>query len=69
MSDVDRLSDTEKGILLSWFLYYMPSGMGAEPEPTKATRANIMREYPRIYNKLYGREIVKVVRCEDGSLI
>lgn len=40
-------------------LYY------ANPE----LRAKIMREVPRAYNAVVGREVIAVVRTEDGSRI
>lgn len=33
------------------------------------TRARFMRELPEAYNDIMGREIVQVVRAEDGSPI
>jgi hypothetical protein len=67
---MENLDSTEKDILLRWFLYYMPMGMGeTKAEPTEATRGEFMRQYPQIYNKFAGRDIVKVVRVSDNTPI
>lgn len=57
MADIDNLTQFEKDTLLNHLLYKMKMDM----------RGEIMEQYPMIYNKLCGREIVKVVRTEDGS--
>jgi len=59
MSDIDNLTFFEKDLLLSHFLYKMETNM----------RREIMEQYPAIYNKLCGREIVKVVHVKDGRLV
>jgi len=60
--DIDNLTSFEKDLLLRWFLYYLPMG-GDGAEPTFATRREFMVQYPAIYNKLAGREIVKVTQA------
>lgn len=54
---VERLTDHQCNTLIAWFTYYM--GMDQ--------RVRLMREMPEIYNKLVGREVVKVVYTEDGN--
>jgi hypothetical protein len=72
-SDIERLTSFDKDILLAWFLHYLPMGHdrnpdgSARPDETKATRYELMREFPSLYNRLCGREIVRVIRTEDGS--
>ena len=34
---------------------------------SQEARADVMRQVPEAYNAYFGREIVKVVRTEDGS--
>ena len=63
--DASKLTEYEKDLVLKWFLYYMPMGSTGREE-TGATRFEFMRQYPAIYNKLAGRDIVKVVR-HDGE--
>lgn len=50
------LTDIEIDTVISYFLYYM--GMDQ--------RAQLMSEYPRIYNKLMGKSVVKTVRVSDN---
>jgi len=50
------LTDIEIDTVISYFLYYM----GIEQ------RAQLMSEYPRIYNRLMGKSIVKTVRVSDN---
>ena len=66
---IENLSTTERDIILRWFLYYMPMGsMGDNPaEPTKATRYEFMRQFPAIYNKLAGSEVVRVIHVSTGA--
>lgn len=51
------LSDREKTEVLAWFLHYMEM-----PE-----RGRLMATYPEAYNKMAGREIVRVVRAETAE--
>lgn len=61
--NIDNLSGFEKDILLQWFLYHLPMGSYSEtPDMTLATRCNFKTSFPAIYNKLAGREIVKVTK-------
>jgi len=53
------LTDIEIDTVISYFLYYMGIGQ----------RAQFMSEYPRIYNKLMGKSIVKTVRISDDTEI
>jgi hypothetical protein len=56
MSDVDNISDREARILLAHFLHYLPQ---SDVEGARGiSRNTIGREYPGIYNRLCGREIV-----------
>jgi len=68
-NDLDRLDSFEKDLILRWFLYNMPMGSAAqEAEPTKATRFEFMRQFPAIYNKLAGKEIVRVMHLFGDAL-
>ncbi len=59
--NVDNLNSFEKDQLLRWLLHYLP--MGSEgPDVTKATRREFMVQFPAMYNKLVGREVVKVTQ-------
>jgi hypothetical protein len=58
-SDIDNLNSFDKDLLLRWFLHYMPMGHAGK-DLTGATRTELMREYPALYNRLCGREIVTV---------
>jgi len=53
---LDHLTEFEKDLLLQHFLHHLPQ-RSADPAG-KNNRATIGREYPGIYNRLYGREIV-----------
>jgi hypothetical protein len=53
------MTDHHKDQLLKVLTYHM----------TQDVRAIAMREAPAAYNAYFGREIVKVVRAEDGSEI
>ncbi len=53
------LNSYDAGVLLRFFFYYM----------SMETRGLLMREHPQIYNRVHGRPIVAVVRCEDGEFI
>ncbi len=64
--DIDNLDSEEKDILLRWFLFYMPMGSNG-PEATKATRTEFMRQFPAIYNKLAGKEIVRVIHLSSDT--
>ena len=70
---IENLSTTERDILLRWFLHYMPVGKsdGAaglpDADATKATRFEFMRQFPAIYNRLAGAEIVRVVHVSSGT--
>jgi len=62
MYNVEKLNSFEKDLLLNWFLYYLPMGSpDKQSEATKATRHEFMQQFPAIYNKLVGREIVRVM--------
>ena len=50
---VEQLSQFDKDLLLRWFLYYLPQGCDG-PDVKKATRAEFRREFPAVYNRLYG---------------
>ena len=66
--DTDRLDSFEKDLLLQWFLHHMPMGSAAEEaETTKATRFAFMREYPALYNKLAGKDVVRVMHLATGT--
>lgn len=69
MSDeIPNLGSFEKDLLLRWFLYHMPMGGPDEkPEPTKATRYELMRQFPAIYNKLCGQEVVRVMHLSSNT--
>ncbi len=56
MYPAERLTDMECNMLIAWFTHY--GGMDE--------RVRLMRAMPEIYNKLMGREVVKVVYTADG---
>lgn len=61
---IDRLSDQDRSILLAWFLHHLPMGErgpDSVPGTTNATRYELMRQFPAIYNKLADQEVVRVV--------
>jgi hypothetical protein len=72
-ADVERLPSFDKDILLAWFLHHLPMGHDRNPDgsaqsdATKATRYELMREFPSLYNRRCGREIVRVIRTENGG--
>ena len=69
-SNIERLGNYEKDLLLSWFLYHMPmGGPNKQPEPTKATRYEFMRQFPAVYNKLAGLEVVRVMHRSSDTPI
>jgi hypothetical protein len=55
----------KRGQRLDWEESY-PTEEGCKGT-TQATRGEFMRQYPQIYNKYAGRDIVKVVRVSDNS--
>jgi hypothetical protein len=57
MYPAERLTDMECNMLIAWFTHHM--GMDE--------RVRLMRTMPEIYNKLVGREVVKVVYAEDSN--
>ena len=65
--NIESLSSFECNLLLRWFLYYMPMGSTETVEPTHATRTELMRQFPAVYNKLAGRKIVRVVRQSSNT--
>jgi len=66
--NVANLDSSEKDLLLRWFLHHMPMGDFAQgQEPTAATRHELMRNYPVIYNKLAGRECARVIHAASGQ--
>jgi hypothetical protein len=66
--DIDQLDSFEKDLILQWFLHHLPMGGAAgQPEPTKATRFEFMRQFPAIYNKLAGKEIVRVMHLSGDT--
>jgi hypothetical protein len=64
--NINNLDSFEKDLVLRWFLHYMPMGSAEPAEPTKATRFEFMRQYPAVYNKLAGSEIVRVIHVSTG---
>jgi hypothetical protein len=67
MCNVENLNSFEKNVLLNWFLHYLPMGSpDGQPEATKATRFEFFRQFPAIYNKLVGREIVRVTHLSEN---
>lgn len=69
--DLDALTPREKDVLLTHFFHYLPQT--AHAEAGENNRDTIAREYPGIYNRLCGREIVETTfpheRAErDGEL-
>ncbi len=64
--NIENLDTTERDIVLRWFLHYMPMGSSGA-ELTKATRTEFMRQFPAIYNKLAGTEIVRVMHLSSNT--
>jgi len=64
--DFGKMDSYDRELLLSWFLHHMPMGT-AGPEPTKATRYEFMREFPAMYNRYAGREIVRVQHLSSDT--
>ncbi len=60
---IEQLSQFDKDLLLRWFLYYLPQGCDG-PDMTKATRTEFKREFPAVYNRLYG----KTVKVMQGDI-
>jgi len=54
---MEKLNHFEQSVLIQWF----------EQQMSMEQRGKLMRELPVMYNKLCGREIVHVVRVEDGT--
>lgn len=52
---MEQLSTFDKEILLRFFEYNMPM----------ETRHKIMKEFPQIYNRWMGREIVSVIKNDN----
>jgi hypothetical protein len=65
--NIENLNRFERDLLLHWFLYYMPMGSTETVEPTHATRFELMRQFPAIYNKLADTEIVRVLHVSSNS--
>jgi len=67
-NDIDRLDSFEKDLILQWFLHNLPMGGPAgQPEPTRSTLFEFMRQFPAIYNKLAGKEIVRVMHLSSDA--
>jgi hypothetical protein len=65
--DLESLNSFERDTLLRWFLHYMPMGSDSPAKLTATTRYELMRQYPAIYNKLAGREIVRVLHVPSNT--
>ena len=63
---VENLDSFDRDVLLRWFLHYLPIGT-VGPELTKATRCEFMRQYPALYNKLAGSEVVRVQHLSSDT--
>ena len=60
MIDFSALQNREKELLLTWFMYYIPQGDSrGTPETTGATRGELRKQYPDIYDRMYkqGKEV------------
>ncbi len=59
--NIDNLTQFDKDLLLRWFLYHMPMGQTCEGRPMKdgtaATRIEFMRQFPAVYNQLFGNTV------------
>lgn len=65
--NIERLTSFERDLILRWFLYYLPMGSTGSTEPTHATRFELMRQFPAIYNKLADTEIVRVLHLSSST--
>ncbi len=65
--NIKSLNDFERDLILRWFLYYMPMGSTQTTELTHATRFELMRQFPAIYNKLADTEIVRVMHVSSNT--
>ena len=54
---VENLTDFEANMVLSWFLHHV----------SMDDRIKLMRTMPLIYNKLVGREVLKVMFKGDDN--
>ncbi len=63
---VENLSSFDKDMLLRWFIYFMPMGSDGENGQTKATRFEFMRQFPAVYNQLFGKT-VEVQHLASGT--
>lgn len=55
MAHLTEMSRFDLELLIRWFVYRMDQD----------TRGQFMKEFPGVYNRLFGREIVKVVMLKN----